>query len=454
MKNIFILLFAISFFGCSAQNSFELNGQIDSLPQKTIYLLDFYGFENNLIDSTKANSAGFFSFDFDETTPAGLYRLIIAGKHLNIIYNKEDIEFSSSYNHLIDSMKISESVENQIMIDYIMFMNSIQKKVVELNKLKAVYKEGDIFYENINKELEDLRINGLRKYTNDLISRNPNSYFARFLKTEQIPLVPDSIPNDRKVFYITDHLFDNVDFNDSALINSPVYLQKVQIYFSLFTNIGTFDEVEQAYIRALDKLMSKAAVNDQVFNFILEDISNVFEKSEYDLFFAYLTENYLLQSSCKNEEDTQELKERLEFFKMLAIGNTAPDFTIFLEDSTVLVLSEMESEYKLLIFWASWCGHCNFMMPEIYKLYNENKSSDFEVLAISIDNVEEEWKNAIEQNNYNWINYSELKGWDGSVALKYGIRATPTIILLDKNNKIILKPRTTQQLKRKLDQLY
>ena len=49
---------------------------------------------------------------------------------------------------------------------------------------------------------------------------------------------------------------------------------------------------------------------------------------------------------------------------------------------------------------------------------------------------------------------SELKKWDGSVVLKYGIRATPTIFLLDNKNTIILKPRTTEELKRKLVQLF
>ncbi len=454
MRKIILILLIVPFFGCSAQNNFKLEGQIDSLPQKTIYLLDFYGIENNLVDSTTANSAGFFDFDFDESTPNGMYRLVMAGRHFDFIYNKENIEFKTSYNHLIDSMKIIESVENQIMVDYLKFMNSIQKKFVELNKLKAVYKEGDEFYDNINKEIKDLQVNSLQGYTSRLISDYPDSYFSRFLKTEQSPIVPDSLPREKVIDFLEEHLFDSTDFNDSALIRSPVYITKVRAYFTLFNNYGTFDEVEQAYIKALDRLMSKAAVNDQVFNFLLEDISNGFEKSEYELFFAYLTENYLLGSSCKNEEDEAELRERLEFFKLLADGNTGPDFTIFLEDSTALVLSEMKSEYKLLIFWASWCGHCGIMMPEIKKIYDEFKSSDFEVLAISIDNVEQEWRDAIAKNNYNWINYSELKGWDGSVALKYGIRATPSFLLLNKDNKIILKPRTTDQLKRKLEQLF
>ena len=151
MRKLIIILLTVPFFGCTAQNSFKLKGQIDSLPQPTVYLLDFYGLENNLVDSTKANSAGYFSFDFDESTPVGLYRIVIAGKHWDFVFNKENVEFESSYNYLIDSMNIIESVENQLMIDYLKFMNSIQKKVIELNKLRAVYKEGDEFYENINK---------------------------------------------------------------------------------------------------------------------------------------------------------------------------------------------------------------------------------------------------------------------------------------------------------------
>ncbi|MFC2097335.1 thioredoxin-like domain-containing protein [Bacteroidota bacterium] len=453
MRKFIFLIFLFQISWVHAQDTFRLKGQIKNLPNQSVYLLDFYGIENSLVDSTNANSAGFFSFTFDADIPVGLFRLVVGGRSWDFIYNKENIELYSDYNFLIDSMKIIESVENKLLNEYLLFLKSIDNKINELQKLKNLYVTNDSFFEEIEEEENNLETIIPRDYVNNLIKDNQHTFVARFLKTEQFPAINDSIANEKRIEYITEHMFDNVDFTDTALINSPVYIQKVRTYFSLINNIGDFDEVEQAYIVALNKLMSKAAVNDKVFNFILEDISNGFEQSDYELFFAYLTENYLLESSCKNEEENKELKERLDDFKRLANGNKAPEIDIILEDSSRLILSEMEANYKLIIFWAGWCGHCKIILPEIKKLYDEYKNSGFEIIAISLDNENYEWKNAIEEGNYDWINYSELSGWDCPAAIDYGITATPTLYLLDKNNTIILKPRTADQLRRKLSQL-
>ncbi|MBC8147950.1 MAG: redoxin domain-containing protein [Bacteroidetes bacterium] len=454
MKKLFFLILILQINFVMAQSTFKLNGRVNNLAHSKIYLLDFYGLENTLVDSTNANSAGFFSFVFDETTPVGLYRLIFENKHWDFIYNREEIQLLTDYYYLVDSMDIIKSVENQLLNNYLRFLRQIDQKIKSLEKLKEMYIVNDEFYSKIEEEIFSLQYSAPRNYVDDLIENNEDTFVARFLKTEQFPFVNDSIDEEEKLNFITDHMFDRVDFNDTTLIRSPVYIQKVRTYFSLINNKRNSNDIEQAYIRGLNSLMSKAAVNEKVFNFILKDIADGFEKSDFDTFFAYLLENYLLDSSCKNEEETRELKERLEYYKKLAVGNIAPDFQIVLEDSTHLVLSEMENPYKLLLFWAGWCGHCKLMLPAIKDIYDKYNKSGFEVVAISLDNVEEEWKNAIEEGNYYWVNYSELNGWNGTIALEYGIRATPAFFLLDRNNTIILRPRTTDQLRRKLDQLF
>jgi thiol-disulfide isomerase/thioredoxin len=42
---------------------------------------------------------------------------------------------------------------------------------------------------------------------------------------------------------------------------------------------------------------------------------------------------------------------------------------------------------KLLFinFWATWCVPCKEEFPDLVKIYNENKNSDFEFLSISVD---------------------------------------------------------------------
>ena len=69
-------------------------------------------------------------------------------------------------------------------------------------------------------------------------------------------------------------------------------------------------------------------------------------------------------------------------------------------------------------------------------------------MAISIDSSRNDWINFIKTNNLNWLNVSDLKGWDGQAAIDYCIYATPTMFLVDKQLKIIAKPMTIDDVKK------
>ncbi len=69
------------------------------------------------------------------------------------------------------------------------------------------------------------------------------------------------------------------------------------------------------------------------------------------------------------------------------------------------------------------------------------------MLAISLDTSKTDWKNEITRTKYSWNNCNENKGWDSKVALDYYLFATPTMILLDQNKKIIKQPTTLVELK-------
>jgi peroxiredoxin len=71
----------------------------------------------------------------------------------------------------------------------------------------------------------------------------------------------------------------------------------------------------------------------------------------------------------------------------------------------------------------------------------------FEVFAISIDTVKNDWLKFIRNDNLNWINVSDLKGWKGA-ALNYYIYATPTMFLINREGKIILKPSSVEQIRK------
>lgn len=202
--------------------------------------------------------------------------------------------------------------------------------------------------------------------------------------------------------------------------------------------------------KGLDKLMSAAAVNDVLFEFILQDVADWAERTDFDAFFAYLTEFYLAQASCTDEKRKAEISDIVASYQKTAPGKQVPEIVIPREKAGAVIMSETPARFKLVVFWASWCPHCTELLPQLKTVYDRYSRNDLEVFAISVDDKKAEWEKALARGGYTWINHSELKGWDCSIAYDYGIRATPTLILVDKNRKVVARPRNVAMLEQKL----
>ena len=180
---------------------------------------------------------------------------------------------------------------------------------------------------------------------------------------------------------------------------------------------------------------------------------------------SYITDNFLSGKECGIEDGKlKQILQKTADYKRTSIGATAPEIIfnhagyLTLNEkqqrtSEILKLSAIHSEYTLLLFWASWCPHCMHMLPELKKIYEENKQKGLEVLAISLDVDSLQLLKVIADGNYKWLNYSDFKKWENPAARAYNVHATPTMFLLDKDKKIIAKPETLQKLINNLSQI-
>ena len=76
-----------------------------------------------------------------------------------------------------------------------------------------------------------------------------------------------------------------------------------------------------------------------------------------------------------------------------------------------LDLSKIECEKTLLVFYASWCPHCQELLPQINELTKDQNNKEFQVVAISLDTSKTDWLNFISNNKLNnLLNVSDHKG--------------------------------------------
>jgi peroxiredoxin len=151
---------------------------------------------------------------------------------------------------------------------------------------------------------------------------------------------------------------------------------------------------------------------------------------------------------CLDEKLETSLHNRIDQAERFKIGNFVPNIIIPDTSGNKIELDKIKSQKILILFYVSWCPHCQEIVPAIAKLYNNQKPDKIEVLAISLDENRDKWLKFIKENRLKWLNVSDLKGWNDKVARDYYIYATPTMFLIDNNRKIIAKPLTFDDVKK------
>jgi peroxiredoxin len=116
-------------------------------------------------------------------------------------------------------------------------------------------------------------------------------------------------------------------------------------------------------------------------------------------------------------------------------------------------LSSLKGKVTLVAFWAS--GHENSIqaMLQLKSTYNTYKSRGFEVYAISLDNDKIQWMNAMDFNEFEWINVCELSFPNSTAALLYNVSSLPTTFLINREGDIVSKNLYGRQLNTWLDNL-
>lgn len=149
------------------------------------------------------------------------------------------------------------------------------------------------------------------------------------------------------------------------------------------------------------------------------------------------------------------LKERIEKLKTVAVGQTAPDFTMNDPDGNPVKFSDIykQNEYTLLDFWAAWCGPCRQENPNIVAVYNDYKDKGFSVFGVSLDRDRDAWLKAIDDDNLTWPHVSDLEYWNNAAAQMYAVNSIPASLIVDKNGKIIAKNKRDEALRDAVSEL-
>jgi thiol-disulfide isomerase/thioredoxin len=244
--------------------------------------------------------------------------------------------------------------------------------------------------------------------------------------------------------------FRAIDYTDKRLYKSGLFKDAIESHFWLLENSGrSLDSVFIEMQLSIDAMMEHLIKDKKKLNEVTDYLFDLLERHSLFKASEYLAIKVLNETSCTIDSD---LAKQLETYRAMKKGNTAPEIVFkgdiiapaYGADNFPPTLSDMKSQYTVVVFGASWCPKCTKELPEIAKLYSKWKANGVEVVFVSLDEDKELFKNFA--STFPFISVCDYQKWKSPIVNDYYVFGTPTMYLLDAERKILLRPNSVKHM--------
>lgn len=271
----------------------------------------------------------------------------------------------------------------------------------------------------------------------DEAAGTPQTQVRRFQPVAVPSMITD--PEERAAWAVA-HYWDHFDFRDTAYVHLPeVTEQALTDYIDLLHYVSL-----QTATASLSAMLAKAEVEKKTFAYFFD----LYEKYLYDpnspmrneeLFIPVL--QTVIGSSVFDETEKIRPAYLLEQTLKNRIGETAADFSYTLADGRRQTLHGTKADWLLLYFYNPDCHMCKETTQQLASglaVAKWMEEKGLKILAVYPDVDLTAWKAHLPEMPSGWMNgYNE-----GGVVKEqevYDLKAIPTLYLLNKEKKVILK---------------
>lgn len=433
--------------------SYSIEGTLIGRANQEVYFMDIKGEKRKIIDTVHTDLTGSFKIELKKDLAAGIYIIGTQDRQMiELILNHENIQFISSGDHSDRKVQIINSIENIIYYDYLYAKGAAVYKLELLLPLIQYFPQDDPFYKTTLSRYSDIQ-EDLAERISTLTSNNPKTLASRYITADAPLFVDPTLGAEARNIYQKTHHFDRIDFGDTLLIRGTILTSRLVEYLSLYQfNSNSQEELETNLLKGVDTIMAKAFVNQSVYEFVIDFIIEGFNSIGFEKGLQHIASHSKLDQFCENTARKLELEKRIDIMNKLAVGKVAPDFEAADIHGKNIRLTEIKAKRTVVVFWASWCPHCDDILPLIQEIYKNTDRANLEVVAISVDQDKKACEEVVKNGQFDWINIAELKGWDGQIIMDYGVAATPSLFVLDENKTIIGKPVRMDDLEQLLSE--
>jgi thiol-disulfide isomerase/thioredoxin len=450
MKHIFTLFFCTLVFASFAQSSgYQIRIKTEEIETDSIFI-KAYNVKNKKFENLIS-----IKFEKDITikdkTPfeAGIYVIEADSAIITefLISDEKNQKFTISI--LNDDIKFEGSKENSANREYMkqMFEFRLRERALDAEIQQMRQKEMPNSMMKAYMDTFLVKINNInvekKSYQEKIIAENKGFLLASIIQSSMAAVLPSQeVLKDmiRMNIYSLEHLFDNFAWKDERLLKTPVLYTKFKAFAQQLLPLEPEFSIP-IVLRVLDESKIGRTLFYAFFDYLEHEFGNI--KSPYreeELYIAMLDD--ILKISDLEEARKLRYEYELNLITKNQPGEQAIDFNILLATGDSTNLYAIDSDLLLLYFHRPNCPTCREFsekMKNMEPLYHALVSKKLKILTVYCEEEEELWRN--------YLNTGAFKTWmhcwnyDFQISDKrlYDVRIVPTIMVLDKDKKVIKK---------------
>ena len=478
-----VLLFLLTCLNAFGQDSaYKITVKLDNFDQDSLFLGYHFAEKQYIKDSIAINDDGVFVFEGDEALKCGIHLLILPpnNSYMQLLID-QDQEFSLSTDakEAVKNMSFEGSELNTRFYEYLNFLGGKGPEAKAINEKIAAAKEA-----GKDSKAEEEMLNKINTevdaFQKQVIEQNEGNLLATIIKGSRdidLPEFDDSEEGKKaRYYYIKQHWFDNVDLADPCILRTSLFQKKIDTYLKNLTPQHP-DSISQS----LDRILTLAEPNEETYRHLLVKFLNQFAKSKIigmDKVYVHLALDYYKAGKAPwtDEESLTKIIDNAERLVPILIGETAPDINLPVLDiegtlaakdhesehrrfkfQDTLSLHNIDSRFTILYIWSPDCGHCKKATPKMIETFDKLKDKGVTMYAICHRTYKDTPSCAeyIDENPgmLKWINLNDPY-FKSKYNVKYDVKSTPQLYILDENKEILLKRVGADQLEEVMESLF
>ncbi len=446
-------LIVTAFLTSLSANAQTITGTFPLLAGQEIKLEGFNGFDTYLIGSSDVSEEGKFLLNYSEAG-YGMGQLVSAdNRPFIVILGGEDIKLKGESFAYPETIEILKGKENLLFEQYATEHPRREQALSAWVYLERIYQQDSLFalHEKPKTAIKEEKQRIREEDSTFLADLDPNSYVSWFLPVRKLVSSVSTIAQ-----YRTEDIpgaiaaFRDMDYTDPRLYKSSLLRETIESHFWLIENSGSsLDSVFIEMNISIDHMIENLASDEKKLNEITDYLFNLLERRSLFGASEYLALKVLNQVSCTIDD---KLAWQLESYRAMKTGNIAPNFKFsgdvlapgYVPADFPEKLSDLKSDYILVVFGASWCPQCVQELPEIARHYSRWKSQGVEVVFVSLDEDKHTFGNF--SGDFPFISICDYKEWNSPVAEAYYVFGVPMMYLLDSEREILLRPNSVKHM--------